>query len=101
MMICCRCGSKLDFDTPGVSIKTISAGVSPKSGRPIPQEDCFPDGATEKFICAPCLLETDVASSLGFYGQGFDFPTEDNPGEPTHVHSMSASDLPWSESYKS
>lgn len=101
-MICCGCGTKFDFDTPGVIIKTISADVSPKSGRPIPQEDFFPDGRSEKFICASCLFETEAARMLGFYDQAevTDFPMEVKLSESTHVPSMSAAYLPWTESYK-
>lgn len=78
MIPCCGCGSGFNFDTPGVLIKTVSADVSPRSGRPIPQEDLFPDGSTEKFVCIRCLLQStsEIGTLLGFYGTGFDFPTE-------------------------
>lgn len=77
-MICCRCGTNFNFETPGIIIKVISADVSPRSGRPIPQEDLFPDGSSEKFICTSCLLHanSEIGALLGFYGTGFDFPTE-------------------------
>lgn len=100
-MPCCGCGSHFDFDTPGVIIKTISADISPKSGRPIPQEDFFPDGTAEKFLCANCLLEkSEVATLLGFYGTGFDFPTEEQPSESAHVFGMPTAYSLWTEGYK-
>lgn len=101
MMICCGCVTKFDFDTPGVLIQAVSAQPSQKSGRAVAQEDCFPDGTTQKFICAKCLFETEVARMLGFYNQSddSDFPLEVS-NEPTHVPSMSVADLSWAASYK-
>ncbi len=94
MKPCCGCGAKLNFDTPGVIIKTISADISPKSGRPIPQDDFFPDGSSEKFLCATCLFEKDIAIILGFYEQGHDTPMEEL-GESNHVHRMPQANLSW------
>jgi hypothetical protein len=80
MMTCCGCGAMFGLDTPGVLIKTVSADISPRSGRIIPQEDLFPDGSPEKFICVSCLLRSnsEIGALLGFYGTGFDFPTEES-----------------------
>jgi hypothetical protein len=74
MLTCCGCGVKFDFDTPGVMIQPVAAQLSPKSGRPIPSADSFPDGSTEKFLCALCLHQTEAARYLGFYDTGHDSP---------------------------
>ena len=86
MYVCCGCGSQFEVETPGVMIRAVSPDVSPKSGRLVPQDDAFPDGSGEKFLCVSCVLENqDLATLLGFYGTGFDFPQEDNVSEPSHV----------------
>jgi len=101
MLICCGCGSKFDFDMPGGLIQAVSAQVSGKSGRAVVQEDSFPDGISQKFICVPCLFETEVARMLGFYNQSddSDLPME-VLSEPTHVPCLSAPDLSWATGYK-
>lgn len=87
MMPCCGCGTRFDFDTPGIVIKPLSVAISGRSGRPVPQEELFPDGATEKFLCMTCLLEkSEIAYLLGFYGTGFDFPIEKPQNEPTNMY---------------
>jgi hypothetical protein len=91
-LTCCRCGARFDFETPGIIIKAVSADISPRSGRPIPQEDLFPDGSLEKFICISCLLHanSEIGALLGFYGTGFDFPTETL--NEFNLHSLSTID---------
>lgn len=101
MSICCGCGSKFDFDTPGVLISAVSAQVSEKSGRALTQEDQFPDGISQKFICIQCLFQTEVARMLGFYNQSddSDMPPEVLSGS-THMHRLPAPYLPWGQGYK-
>lgn len=101
MTTCCGCGTKFDFDTPGIVIKPVSAEVSGKSGRPVLQVDYFPDGSTEKFLCADCLHKTsEVARLLGFY-ETSDFPREEATYSEPNVHSMSAAYTTWAASNKS
>lgn len=95
MMTCCGCASRFDIDTPaGIIIKTVSAAISQRSGRPVPQEDYFPDGSVEKFLCSSCLLEKqEIATLLGFYGTGFDFPSEVQSNEPVNMYCLPTTNL--------
>lgn len=100
MDICCGCGTKLDFDTPGVLIQPVSAQPSPKSGRPVAKGDCFPDGDTQKFICVSCLFKTETARMLGFYNQSDDSDLPEVTLESTYVHSMPDAYISWAAGYK-
>lgn len=99
MYSCCGCGAQFEGETPGLMIRPVAADISPKSGRIVPQDDRFPDGSVEKFLCIGCVLENQhLGILLGFYGQGFDQPPEGESSEPTALmYRMPAAYLPWPE----
>jgi len=75
-MICSACGVPPSVESAGVWVIPVFVSRGPKSGQPVPYEDCFPDGQERKFVCWECILShlPELAESLGLFGVGYDAP---------------------------
>lgn len=93
-MTCCGCAEEFDYDSCGVLVSPASGQPGPKSGRPVPVNDVFPDGSEQKFICSRCLFETRAAEMLGFYDTGHDFPPQETQDE---LYCVQPPNTPWPE----
>lgn len=72
-MHCIVCKEPLDWHATGISVRALVVVQSPKSGRPIPWEDRFPDGAEEKIVCGTCIPH-ELRVLLDWDQPGYDAP---------------------------
>jgi len=66
-MVCTVCNRGADHDTAGFRFRPVTFFFGPKSERMIPEDDAFPDGEEEKFICFHCC-PPELLDLLGFEG---------------------------------
>lgn len=89
-MHCSGCGEKFGYECAGILIKIVGAVRSEKSGRPIPQDEKFPDGSDEKFVCFDCATSNDLSEVSGLEEAGYDFPPDEEEIDEPNVFGLSS-----------
>ena len=89
-MHCSGCGEKFGYECTGILIKIVGAVPSKKSGRPIPQDEKFPDGTDEKFVCFDCAISKELSEVSGLEESGYDFPPDEEEIDEPNMFGLSS-----------